>query len=601
VQQGPETVVELGLFIEAAASDFTEEQRRALEESFLALPSEAKNETEVEILKRYRDRLIARFPSSLLLTDPARELRAAMDREQRVPTNEPLASFETSHGEYSVSEMLQEQGANVGLPENDRLLRLLPVLEAFGSSWMNKNPSVEAIAEIMPKLSTTHAALKEPVAADKPVSTHAWAVLAAAATAIARSVSQIDVGTLASVRQILLESAAHESPEPDPARDARFDSPSWWPAPRFEAAQGLSHLASRDPEPATINVLSALSQDQVPGVRFLVATYLSLISASAPETFWQIAERIAEAEPMRLVVDAMARSLFSVAAKDETRTVEVLQHIVARSFPSAGRPHQLDSPVVDLIAGLSLVRQNNWATKWLDAAAARPMEFAGVLNRVTFVALNSYVSPAAMAVPGNEVVDRALSWCRLAVSSVRAGIAQMRQKPSGEWTEDDRAKLKEIYGIVDQIVSRIFFAVRPDGGNPSAAPIDERLTLYYTKVRPVLDVVLDFASDQENGILFASTAHHFMEFLNIALPCDPTGVIGMAARVVEVSRPYGYNLDSLAIREVVHLVERVLADFRPEVRDGDAVADLERLLDAFADVGWPDALRLIWRLEEVFR
>ena len=75
----------------------------------------------------------------------------------------------------------------------------------------------------------------------------------------------------------------------------------------------------------------------------------------------------------------------------------------------------------------------------------------------------------------------------------------------------------------------------------------------------------------------------------------------MAAGVAKSRKPSGYNLDSLASRGVVKLVEAILADYRDVVRDGESLRDLLNLLDIFAETGWPDALRLVWRLDEVFR
>lgn len=54
-------------------------------------------------------------------------------------------------------------------------------------------------------------------------------------------------------------------------------------------------------------------------------------------------------------------------------------------------------------------------------------------------------------------------------------------------------------------------------------------------------------------------------------------------------------------REVVKFVETVLADHRSEVREGESLEDLLNLLDIFAKTGWSDALRLVWRLDEIFR
>ena len=56
----------------------------------------------------------------------------------------------------------------------------------------------------------------------------------------------------------------------------------------------------------------------------------------------------------------------------------------------------------------------------------------------------------------------------------------------------------------------------------------------------------------------------------------------MAAGVAKSSEPSGYNLDSLAVQDVVKFVEIVLADHRSEVREGQALEDLLNLLDIFA-------------------
>ena len=68
------------------------------------------------------------------------------------------------------------------------------------------------------------------------------------------------------------------------------------------------------------------------------------------------------------------------------------------------------------------------------------------------------------------------------------------------------------------------------------------------------------------------------------------------------SEPFGYNLDAIAVMDVVEFVEIVLADYRHEVRDDEeCLEDLLNLLDMFAKTGWTDALKLVWRLDEVFR
>jgi len=112
---------------------------------------------------------------------------------------------------------------------------------------------------------------------------------------------------------------------------------------------------------------------------------------------------------------------------------------------------------------------------------------------------------------------------------------------------------------------------------------------------------LGFGAQTETGLLLAPTAHYFMQLLNGVVQYDPPLVLSLAAEVVRSSKRFGYNLDSLAMQETVRLVERFLADLRSEIQNADAVADLLGLLDAFVEAGWPDALNLVWRLDEIYR
>ena len=61
-------------------------------------------------------------------------------------------------------------------------------------------------------------------------------------------------------------------------------------------------------------------------------------------------------------------------------------------------------------------------------------------------------------------------------------------------------------------------------------------------------------------------------------------------------------MTSHLVRDVVEFVEIILADYRYEERDDrSCMENLLNLLDMFAKTGWPDALKLVWRLDEVFR
>ena len=124
---------------------------------------------------------------------------------------------------------------------------------------------------------------------------------------------------------------------------------------------------------------------------------------------------------------------------------------------------------------------------------------------------------------------------------------------------------------------------------------------YFYDILPILEKIIDFGKQSDTGMLLAPTAHRFMELLNGVLSCEPLLVLRMAADVVSCSKRYGYNLDSMAMSEAAKLVESILADYRENVQESVAITNLLELLDAFVEAGWPEALNLVWRLDEIYR
>jgi hypothetical protein len=170
--------------------------------------------------------------------------------------------------------------------------------------------------------------------------------------------------------------------------------------------------------------------------------------------------------------------------------------------------------------------------------------------------------------------------------------------------EEIQIKRKQLYGIIDEAVMRIYFAADVDPNLRQQKNVqlnDGARKQFFVQALPVLEKILEFGRQPEIGMLLAPTAHHFIELLNGVLRYDPPLVLRMAAEVVSCSKRYNYNLDSMALEEVVKLVELILADYRDKVQDEASIKNLLELLDAFVEVGWPQALSLVWRLDEIYR
>ena len=57
----------------------------------------------------------------------------------------------------------------------------------------------------------------------------------------------------------------------------------------------------------------------------------------------------------------------------------------------------------------------------------------------------------------------------------------------------------------------------------------------------------------------------------------------------------------MGITETVKLAERVLADHKDVLRNRESANALGGILDPFVRAGWPEAVRLVFRLDEAIR
>lgn len=603
IQTGPETIHELGMFLETAGPIFTKAQLEIIENAINDLPNDKSGSKKIESLVHLRDRLLARIPLNLLQTDEAKKIRRDMMVADKVPPNEPLAIFTSYSGTYTTEKWLKDQGTDLEKPANQAFQKLFAPLDSFTSEWQNKIPDVASIDSILPLIKETYDSLKKIVNADKSVINSAWTKLASCVESISKGCADPENAAFKLCREILLICAVHEMPKPDPEYDSKFDHPHWSPAPRNEAAQGLPWLAIRRPDGDILSAIKKLIKDPVPSVRWLITSEIWRLYTETPDEFWMLAEYVASNESNRAIQNALYHSLSYIIAREETKSVYILNKMFDKLTSVEKELNLLDS-FVSLLMWLVIVRKNVWATATFDIFLKEPLKYSKALKRAAFDSL-SYVSPKNLNTNQDvNNLDKAIKCLDKAIDATADGIKQIQCIPDYQSNEEILKKLRDIYGVIDEIVMRTFFAadVRNKTEDKKGGGIfDEQRKDFYYKIKPLLTKVVNFALDKESGLMFASTAHHFMELLNGMLKYDPQGVLHLATGVAKSSEPYSYNIDAMAMREVVILVESILADYRDRVREGEALQDLLDLLDIFAKTGWPDALRLVWRLDEVFR
>ncbi|MGA7236261.1 MAG: hypothetical protein WBY44_11310 [Bryobacteraceae bacterium] len=123
----------------------------------------------------------------------------------------------------------------------------------------------------------------------------------------------------------------------------------------------------------------------------------------------------------------------------------------------------------------------------------------------------------------------------------------------------------------------------------------------YFELEDLLHLLATPPSGPGGQYLLPPTAHHLIEALKFVLDYDPHGVLENAAAVCKAASDRGYQFDQLAIAETIKLAERVLADYRDALQVKGTATALGEILDSFVKAGWPEAVRLVFRVNEAVR
>jgi len=590
----PETTVEAGEVIKATytAGLVDDADGSKIEAAISAIP-------DTDIIVRYekpasvRNRLLMCIPAALLRSASLKELSRDLTETRAARENKPY--HQTSFGALSEEEALRFQGVDTADPENAELLELIKPLENFERKYLNETPDLAECGNISPHLLETRDRLPS-FAGQEDLAVRARGALCATAEAIMKNSSLPKEDPLWQVcRRILLEGAQDSAPEFDPKYHLTFDRPSWGgPSPRIEAGQGLGHLIwNWGVDPEALQALARLSNDPVPAVRFQVPNaLLGLYKHDAKQEFWTLLSAMVESEATTGVMIAVVGSLGRVAGSDATRARESLSRVIERGFALLDQ-HELIDHIVGILVWLYIWRPESAA----DEQLTRFEDDAALYHRV--LAQEVFAATAYFRMGNAEERSGFHKAKALTERIVRSVYHAENVLFNGPVTDASRDALGNLLVVIDQAALRIAQLLK--GAATPTDHSDQSGQELYLELKDLLHLLATPPSGSGGHYLLPPTAHHLMEAFNFVLDYDPHGVLENAAAVCMAASDRGYQFDQLAIAETIKLAERVLADHRDALQVKETATALGEILDSFVKAGWPEAVRLVFRVNEAVR
>ena len=398
---------------------------------------------------------------------------------------------------------------------------------------------------------------------------------------------------------------------PEARKENEDSSLSWgnWEV-RVYAAEAYVSLADRFGEDhgEIINVFDAILADPAPQVRLQAAQNLQVLSRIASDRMWVLAECVARHE---LNVGVLSAFLSIVIPRFTWTDVEKCKEIIEIVRARRETVERDDKPgrdkVAEQLGGLTAqlwcLQEEAFALEWLktwagDPAAHREFftSFLSMLRSAFFARYaDGQKKDAGLADRSQQAAMIILEACSAAAEASHAAV--LGGTVEGAERDAAIATYKATESVIGHLMNQLYFGSGAHAGNPKAKvglTSPEVMRRFLVDYRPML-VLLAVSHEP-------STHHHLVELYEFLISGDPACVFdALHALLTGPAAREDYHHETLAAPVIVRMVTRYIADYRSIFEDSVRRSALVEILRLFSDVGWPDALKLLYELPELLR
>jgi hypothetical protein len=583
-----DTSFETAELIEAGSKHFDNAKITAIEETLHRIANKSENPNRDYFLSRY----LSRLPLDKLKLDKSKQI---IDKLGIVENRKPFEST-SSISDYTTEMWLKDKGVDTSDSNIAELLKNSEELRTFNNSWLNETPIRSDYEFALDKAQVVFNKLQQLYdETDEHVKFSVLADIAQTLTIISRDVLNLKENEFKALKNIISFCYSYISDYDSSVDENASPSRGYSPTPRIVSSEALSRIVSREDSNENIELLTSAVNNSNPIIRFNAISHINSVLSIQPEYFWEIIYSRLEKENDAFVASTILKNIPS-SPYDETEANRLIDIAYKKEQFFKWNNSFLDNFTLRII-WLYTTHKNELANKVLTEAYDRE-EFC---RTVIFKAYEDFRILSLKIYSNSEFfIDSTVKWTMQYLSQVADDLKKLQS--------DDFKKgngtVKKGLSLIDLIIQRIYFVFqrRKIGNIPFVQISEENANYLYFKIKPVFEKILLVSSEvAEGGLLVGHTAHYFIQTLNSVLIYDPKAVLSMVTTITKLSQQTGYTFDSMAIREVVNLTEKLLADHRELLTEKDSFNNLIDLLDIYINSGWVDALELLWKLDEIFK
>jgi hypothetical protein len=433
-----------------------------------------------------------------------------------------------------------------------------------------------------------------------------WDVVAGVAFAAAEaSDNPSDVHLFPGIADAIEEALRHGSPQTEPTEEEFAHSGGWGsPNPRIIAAEALMALAKAQNSVTDrqSELIRALAVDPSPAVRQQIFCRVNTLYNANPELMWELCECAFRSERNRNILPFFFSAFGHVMVARPEWAADHLNSFFESLTTSTNQDGELGRVFVSLVVSLSLWHDSERMHGLLTSWCKDPIVYHSLGSIVLITLRGALVAgdPAAPTEKQEYVRGRAREIFAAVATNCVPVYNNAVQLADNDGDALERAQIS--LRLLDLLAKELYFgsgayAASNRGLNNNATVISDATTLarFLNEMAPTLSIL--------TTVRYPSVTHNLLGTLEALIDADPRVVFDLVVDTVLLGgNSSGYQFEALGADLLIRLVRRYLADFRAIlIGDSNARSKLVQVLDIFAEVGWPDARRLIYDLPEMLR
>ncbi len=518
-----------------------------------------------------RLRLLSQIPGDLVALD---ESKALLSGASRISSNEEEPHATASVEPYTEIQFLEEQGVDTGSQRNLELRNAREAVQGHTTMFRGRKVDKESVRPMIRELTVLYRLLLRGDA-DPEQAEFGWDTLMQGCESLALTPDL-------SPSQVAFTSNAIDGAQraPRSGSDSNFDEHGSWGGPAHEvpAAVAAMYLFSLHPSSATRRLVAAASSDLFTPARGQVAQLLLRAQSDKP-LMWQIAEAFAQRDSSPAVVGMFVNASLGYLFHDNAAKANTL---LASAYSRAKRSRwanvrgacdalYLWRKLLGELAGERAVREV------IAGRKKDPVRVQALLFQLRSHLRNAQLQKAAIV---------------LTAKLANTFVCDFEDIVQANMAVPD--SVQEAVGKnVLELSSELYFALGAFQlrQNSSAKPANEDLALFD-------ELTAVYAELSKVGT--PAVVHHALETLEFFLNSRPAAVFDLATAFIESGSKFGFQYELMGAQLAVRLMETFAGEHRPIIESSRSRREaFVRVLNAFSL--WPEAVRLIYRFDEIFR